>query len=45
LLLKPDSKDRYNHLNTVDTPLNQLAEKTLCPGNNNALEKINDSLR
>jgi 2-oxoglutarate ferredoxin oxidoreductase subunit beta len=44
LYVDPDSEDLHSHLNTVDTPLNQLAEKTLCPGNN-ALEKINASLR
>ena len=41
---KPDSEDLHNPLNTIDTPLNQLGEKTLCPGNT-ALEKINASLR
>jgi len=44
LYVDPDSEDLHSHLNTVDTPLNQLAEKTLCPGNN-ALEKINASMR
>ena len=34
----------YNNLNTVPAPLNQLAEKELCPGSA-ALDKINASLR
>jgi 2-oxoglutarate/2-oxoacid ferredoxin oxidoreductase subunit beta len=44
LYVGPDSEDLHTHLNTVDTPLNQLGEKTLCPGNT-ALDKINASLR
>jgi 2-oxoglutarate ferredoxin oxidoreductase subunit beta len=44
LYVDPDSEDLHSHLNTVETPLNQLGEKTLCPGNS-ALEKINASLR
>jgi 2-oxoglutarate ferredoxin oxidoreductase subunit beta len=44
LYVDPDSEDLHSHLNTVDKPLNQLGEKTLCPGNA-ALEKINASLR
>ena len=44
LYVDPDLEDLHSHLNTVETPLNQLGEKTLCPGNS-ALEKINASLR
>ena len=44
LYVDPDSEDLHTHLNTVDTPLNQLDAKTLCPGTA-ALEKINASLR
>ncbi len=44
LYVDPDADDLHTHLNTVDKPLNQLGEKTLCPGNA-ALEKINASLR
>jgi 2-oxoglutarate ferredoxin oxidoreductase subunit beta len=34
----------HSHLDTVDTPLNALDEKALCPGSA-ALDKINASLR
>jgi 2-oxoglutarate ferredoxin oxidoreductase subunit beta len=34
----------HEHLNTVETPLNQLTAKELCPGSK-ALERINASLR
>ena len=44
LYVQPDSADLHEHLNTVDTPLNQLSERELCPGNV-ALERINASLR
>src|ERR1700751_5932034 len=44
LYVNPESEDLHTHLNTVDTPLNQLDEQTLCPGNT-ALDKINASLR
>ena len=40
----PESEDLHTHLNTVDTPLNALGEKTLCPGSA-TLDKINASLR
>jgi hypothetical protein len=33
----------YANLDTVDAPLNQLDEKTLCPGSA-ALDKINSGL-
>jgi len=44
LYVHPDSADLHEHLNTVETPLNQLTERELCPGNV-ALERINASLR
>ena len=39
-----ESKDLHAINNTVDTPLNQLKEKDLCPGSV-VLEKINESFR
>jgi 2-oxoglutarate ferredoxin oxidoreductase subunit beta len=44
LYVDPDSEDLHTHLDTVDTPLNALAEQALCPGSS-ALDKINASLR
>jgi 2-oxoglutarate ferredoxin oxidoreductase subunit beta len=44
LYVDPESEDLHSHLDTVDTPLNQLGEKVLCPGSA-ALDKINASLR
>ena len=44
LYVYPDSEDLHSHLDTVDTPLNQLGENALCPGSA-ALDKINASLR
>src|SRR6266852_3436086 len=44
LYVDPESEDLHAHLDTVDTPLNQLDEKVLCPGSA-ALDKINASLR
>ena len=44
LYVQPDSTDLHENLNTVDTPLNALTERELCPGNV-ALERINASLR
>ncbi|HET9383834.1 MAG TPA: 2-oxoacid:ferredoxin oxidoreductase subunit beta [Gemmatimonadales bacterium] len=44
LYVQPDSADLHEHLNTVETPLNSLTERELCPGNV-ALESINASLR
>ena len=44
LYVQPDSTDLHENLNTVDTPLNSLTERELCPGNV-ALERINASLR
>jgi len=44
LYVDPESEDLHSHLDTVDTPLNQLGEKALCPGSA-ALAKINASLR
>jgi 2-oxoglutarate/2-oxoacid ferredoxin oxidoreductase subunit beta len=32
LYLEDDAEDIHRHLNTVDTPLNRLSEKELCPG-------------
>ncbi len=44
LYIDPDPEDLHTHLGTVDTPLNALGEKDLCPGSA-VLEKINASLR
>jgi 2-oxoglutarate ferredoxin oxidoreductase subunit beta len=44
LYVDPEADDLHTHLDTVDTPLNQLDATTLCPGSA-ALEKINASLR
>ncbi|MEW5862634.1 MAG: 2-oxoacid:ferredoxin oxidoreductase subunit beta [Pseudomonadota bacterium] len=44
LYLKPDAEDLHAHLNTVETPLNRLGEKDLCPGAA-MLERINAALR
>ena len=44
LYVDPDPQDMHSHLNTVDTPLNQLGEHELIPGLE-ALEHLNSSLR
>jgi 2-oxoglutarate/2-oxoacid ferredoxin oxidoreductase subunit beta len=44
LYVNPDSADLHEYLNTIDTPLNRLSERELCPGNI-ALEKLNSALR
>jgi 2-oxoglutarate ferredoxin oxidoreductase subunit beta len=44
LYVDSQSVDLHEHLNTVETPLNQLTERELCPGSA-ALEKLNASLR
>jgi 2-oxoglutarate ferredoxin oxidoreductase subunit beta len=44
LYVDPDSEDLHAHLDTVETPLNALEARDLCPGTS-ALEKINASLR
>ena len=44
LYVDPDSEDLHSHLDTVETPLNQLDANALCPGSA-ALDKINASLR
>ena len=44
LYVDPESSDMHEHLNTVETPLNRLSERELCPGSV-ALEKLNASLR
>ena len=44
LYIDPNAEDLHRHLNTVETPLNQLATRDLCPGSV-ALERINASLR
>src|SRR3984893_5684315 len=44
IYLDHEPEDLHANLNTVPAPLNQLAEKELCPGSA-ALEKINASLR
>ncbi len=44
LYVQPDSADLHQHLNTVETPLNQLTERELCPGSV-MLDRINAALR
>jgi 2-oxoglutarate ferredoxin oxidoreductase subunit beta len=44
LYLDPSAEDLHVHLNTVDSPLNSLGEKELCPGSV-ALRSLNASLR
>ena len=44
LYMEPEAEDLHAHLRTVETPLNALGEKDLCPGQA-ALDKINASLR
>ena len=44
LYLDPQAHDLHEHLNTVDTPLNQLNAPELCPGSA-ALERVNAALR
>jgi 2-oxoglutarate ferredoxin oxidoreductase subunit beta len=44
LYLEDDAEDIHRHLNTVDTPLNRLGEKELCPGSAK-LAAVNDEYR
>jgi len=44
LYVDPEPEDLYAHVHAVDTPLNALGEKELCPGSA-ALDKINAGLR
>jgi 2-oxoglutarate ferredoxin oxidoreductase subunit beta len=44
LYIQAEAEDLHAHLNTVQTPFNQLSEKELCPGAA-TLEKINAALR
>jgi len=44
LYVAPDSADLHEHIHTIETPLNQLTERELCPGAV-ALEKFNAALR
>ncbi|MDQ8726427.1 2-oxoacid:ferredoxin oxidoreductase subunit beta [Bradyrhizobium sp. LHD-71] len=44
LYIEPDPDDLHASFGTVETPLNQLNAKELCPGQS-ALEKLNASLR
>jgi 2-oxoglutarate/2-oxoacid ferredoxin oxidoreductase subunit beta len=44
LYVQPGAVDLHDHLNTVETPLNRLSERELCPGSV-ALERINAALR
>jgi 2-oxoglutarate/2-oxoacid ferredoxin oxidoreductase subunit beta len=44
LYIDPAAEDLHTHLNTVETPLNRLGTRELCPGSV-ALERINASLR
>ena len=43
LYIEPNSDELHEVMNTVSTPLNELDEAALCPGND-ALAKINQSL-
>jgi 2-oxoglutarate ferredoxin oxidoreductase subunit beta len=44
IYLDHESEDLHGSLNTIETPLNELNEKELCPGSA-ALDKINAALR
>jgi 2-oxoglutarate ferredoxin oxidoreductase subunit beta len=44
LYVDPDSEELHDRLETVERPLNALAEPDLCPGSG-ALAKVNASLR
>ncbi len=44
LYLNPDSEDFHEIFGTTETPLNQLTEAELCPGND-MLQAFNESLR
>jgi 2-oxoglutarate ferredoxin oxidoreductase subunit beta len=44
LYIDPQAHDLHDHLNTVETPLNRLETRDLCPGSV-ALERINAALR
>jgi 2-oxoglutarate ferredoxin oxidoreductase subunit beta len=44
LYVEPDAEDLHTHLGTVDTPLNAMEAKDLCPGST-ALDRINAGLR
>jgi 2-oxoglutarate ferredoxin oxidoreductase subunit beta len=44
LFVDPEAEDLHAHLNTVDTPFNQLGVNELCPGAG-MLEKLNAALR
>ena len=44
LYINHKPRDLHDSMNTVATPLNQLNERELCPGNA-ALDKFNQSLR
>ncbi len=44
LYLASEAADLHQYISTVDTPLNQLGTKDLCPGSA-ALEKVNAGLR
>ena len=44
LYVDPDAADCHDILETVETPLNELTERDLCPGNGE-LEKLNESFR
>jgi 2-oxoglutarate ferredoxin oxidoreductase subunit beta len=44
IYIEPTPKDLHTVLNTVDTPLNELKEEDLCPGQS-VLNEINDQFR
>jgi 2-oxoglutarate ferredoxin oxidoreductase subunit beta len=44
LHMDPEADDIHAHLNTVETPINRLGEKELCPGAA-ALDRFNAAYR
>ena len=44
LYVQPEAEDLHEHLSIVETPLNRLAERELCPGSAE-LERLNAALR
>ena len=44
IYVEKEPEDLHAHLNTVDAPLNSLAERELCPGTQK-LQEINEGLR
>jgi 2-oxoglutarate/2-oxoacid ferredoxin oxidoreductase subunit beta len=44
LFVDPNPEDLHRHMNTIDTPFNELDEAALSPGSA-VLEKLNATLR